>query len=83
MGILSDIKDLKCDADLTVEEVKAMDEYKDLNEDDIAEVIETIRIFTEIVYEIHISKKQGETQKNIASHSAGDSFLYQYHKTAA
>jgi predicted nucleic acid-binding Zn-ribbon protein len=83
MKVLADISDLECDTDLKVDEVKAMPEYKDMNEDEISSVIETIRIFTELVYEIHASKDQGEEPICIASQKAGDTFYYDNFKIAA
>lgn len=58
MKTLDGIKNLESCEDLTVEEVKAMDKYKHLSDAEIAKVIETIRIFSEIVYEIYVNKKQ-------------------------
>jgi hypothetical protein len=63
--------------------VKAMPEYKDMNEDEISSVLETIRIFTELVYEIHHSKDQGEDPVRIASQKAGDTFFSTKFKIAA
>ena len=58
MKTLDGIKNLESCEDLTVEEVKAMDKYKHLSDAEIAKVIETLRIFSEIVYEIYVNKKQ-------------------------
>ena len=64
MKTLDGIKNLESCEDLTVEEVKAMDKYKHLSDAEIVKLIETLRIFSEIVYEIYVNKKQ--EQKLIA-----------------
>ena len=58
MKTLDGIKNLESCEDLTVEEVKAMDKYKHMSDAEIAKLIETLRIFSEIVYEIYVNKKQ-------------------------
>lgn len=44
--------------ELTIEEVRAMQEYKDLSDKEIRNVIESIRAFTEIIYALFLKKEQ-------------------------
>ena len=69
MKTLDGIKNLESCEDLTVEEVKAMDKYKHLSDAEIAKVIETLRIFSEIVYEIYVNTKQEQKLIGMSNHT--------------
>lgn len=48
--------------DLTLEEAKAFDCCKDLTDDEINELLEVLKVFTEIAYSV-FAKKKAEKEK--------------------
>lgn len=75
MKTLDGIKNLQSCEGLTVEEVKAMDKYKHLSDAEITKVIETLRIFSEIVYEIYANKKQEQKLTVVSSPKGDNNFI--------
>lgn len=57
MGKLVGINDLKNCEDLTLEEAKQFDSCKDLTDDEIKELLEVLKEFTEIAYAIYAKQK--------------------------
>lgn len=60
--------------DLTIEEVRACEKFKDLSDEQAQQVIDTIRTYTEIIYNCYqqgrLTKQSGTPSKiiNIAQH---------------
>ena len=58
--------------DLTLEEVRAMEAYKDYSDEEIESLLETIRVFAEIAYDVcalqKASTQPGEAGKIIPLH---------------
>lgn len=63
MGKEIGIKDLDDCEDLTVEEAKTFDCCKDLTDDEIKELLEVLKVFTEIAYSV-FAKKQAQAEKD-------------------
>ena len=63
MGKEIGIKDLDDCEDLTLEEAKQFDCCKDLTDDEIKELLEVLKVFTEIAYSV-FAKKQAEAEKD-------------------
>lgn len=70
MGTIYDINENSKNEELTFEEVKAMEEYKDLSDEEIKNIIESVRVFTEIIYALFLKEEQQgiiESQTKIIS----------------
>ena len=52
--------------DLTVEDVRACEKFKDLSEEQVKQVIETIRTYTEIIYTCY---QQGKLSRQSNTHT--------------
>jgi len=57
MKTLVGIKDLQITEDLTLEEAKKFDCCKDLNDEETKELLEVLKIFTEIAFSVYAKKK--------------------------
>ncbi len=49
--------------DLTIEEIKACEEYKNLSDEKAQRLIETIKIFTQVVFEHYQKKSENKISK--------------------
>lgn len=56
---------IKRDKDLTIEEVSACEEYKNLSDEQAQRLIETLKIYTQVVYEFFQKKSEIEKNENV------------------
>lgn len=51
---------IKRDKDLTIEEIRACKEYKNLSDEQAQRLIETLKIYTQVIYEFYRKKSEEE-----------------------
>lgn len=53
-------ENIKREKDLTIEEIRACEEYKNLSDEQAQRLIETLKIYSEIIYEYFHKKSKEE-----------------------
>lgn len=53
-------ENIKREKDLTIEEIRACEEYKNLSDEQAQRLIETLKIYSEIIYEYFQEKSKEE-----------------------
>ncbi len=57
-------ENIKRNKDLTIEEIRACEEYKNLSDEQAQHLIETLKIYTQIIYEYFQKKSEEEKSEN-------------------
>jgi hypothetical protein len=57
--------------DLTIEDIKALDDFKDISDDLAQQIADTIRTYTEIIYTCYIENRFDEQKAKVIELKSG------------